>query len=134
MRTRNLKIIGFSFATIGLLISCTSKDNHVKMTVPVTISKIVMPGKAQLNQAIDIQLTAEATDGCYRDLKIAMTEIDSTHFLFKATGMFETYGACPAIMVYSDTIIYFKPTLKGKYYFQTNENPAKIMRDTLEVN
>lgn len=134
MRTFNIKIVSLSLCTIGLFASCAGSNNHVNARFPVKISEIVIPMAGQLNRDTEIHLKAEATNGCYENLEITMTEIDARHFLFKATVFFETFGDCPTVMVYTDTIIYFRPTLTGKYYFQTNEEPFQIIRDTLNIN
>jgi len=38
------------------------------------------------------------------------------------------------MMVYKDTIINFKPSMTGKYFFQTNEDPFEIRKDTIDIN
>lgn len=135
METFNLKIIPSLLATLISLTSCIENaDNHVAATLPVKISTIIIPAQAELDQDIEIRLGAEGTNGCYRNFKISLTEIDSRHFLFTATAFFETYGACTDQMVGDDTTINFRSSVAGKYYFQTNKTPFTIVLDTLEIN
>jgi hypothetical protein len=118
-----------------LVLSCmNNQDRFVKRQIPVEIYEATIPATGRINQDIQIQLKSQATNGCYSDLKVKLVEIDSRHFLFKATALFQSSGVCPEIMVYKDTTITFKPTLTGKYFFQTNEEPFEIRKDTIAVN
>jgi hypothetical protein len=117
-----------------LLNACRDPDVLVKGRDYINISESDMPASASVNQIVEIQLKAEATDGCWSNLMITMNALDGHHFLFTATGYFETDGICPAMMVYQDSLIRFLPLQKGHYFFQINKSPFPVMRDTLEVN
>ncbi|MGK7390049.1 MAG: hypothetical protein ACNS60_06850 [Candidatus Cyclobacteriaceae bacterium M2_1C_046] len=116
---------------ICLTTSCT--DTEIGARVPVNISNADIPEKGQINTSIAIQATAQANNGCYEDLQISFNTTDSVHFLLKATGLFQTNGACPQVIVSKDTTIDFTPLRTGKYYFQINEYPFPVSFDTLEV-
>ena len=130
---RRLQTANFILLASAILFSCTNDGNIVKKRVPVIIYESAIPDSGTANQNIEIPLTAQATNGCYSDFEITLTEIDSRHLLFKATALFSSDGACPSVLVNKDTIITFKPTASGKYFFQTNEDPFEIGRDTIEV-
>jgi len=132
----HLKRINFALIVLTTtLISCLgNQDNFVKRQVTVDIYKSTIPTRGTINQNIQIQLKAQAVNGCYSNIEIKIKEIDNRHFLLKATGLFQTNGICSDIMVYKDTIITFRPTLTGNYFFQINEKPFEITKDTVEVN
>lgn len=131
---RRLQNVNLILLSVAILLSCTDNGNIVRKRVPVIIYESTIPDSGTVNQNIEIQLRAQATNGCYSDFETTLTEIDSKHFLFKATALIGTNGACPSVMVYKDTTITFIASSAGKYYFQTNEDPFKIERDTIEVN
>ena len=107
-------------------------DNYVKKRVPVRISQMIIPGHGSINLEIEISLRAEAENGCYRDLEFTVTETDERHYLFTATALFESYGVCPEVFIYKDTIVNFNPVSAGEYYFQANDS-FRILKDTLVV-
>ena len=123
----------FILIILTLLLSCADNDNLVKRRLPVDFYEITIPTSGTINQDVQVQLKAQATNGCYSDLEIKLIEITSRHFLFKATELFQSIGICPEIMVYKDTIINFKPSMTGKYFFQTNEDPFEIRKDTVDI-
>jgi len=105
-----------------------------KRRIPIDIYEITIPPSGTINQDVQVQLKAQATNCCYSELGIKLIEINSRHFLFKATGLFQSNGICHNMMVYKDTIINFKPSMTGKYFFQTNEDPFEIRKDTIDIN
>ena len=125
----------FAFILLALLFSCA--DNHgnfTKREASVDIYESIIPGIGTVNQDIQIQLKAQALNGCYSNLQVELIEVDTRHFLLKATGLFQTNGICPEVMVYKDTTINFTPTSTGDYFFQTNEAPYEIRKDTITIN
>jgi hypothetical protein len=118
---------------LAITLSC-EPVNYIDKIVAVDIYESSIPKNGTLNQDIDLELKAQATNGCYNDLKIKLIETEDRHYLLKATARFKSYGYCPEVMVYIDTIITFRPTKTGKYFFQINETPFEIRRDTIEVN
>lgn len=125
----------FILVLLTFLVSCVdNQDNFVKKRLPVDIHESTIPTTGEINQDVQFDLRAQATNGCYSDLEIELIEINSRHFLFKATGLFQSNGICPATMVYKDTIITLRPTMTGKYFFQTNEDPFEIRKDTIYIN
>jgi hypothetical protein len=130
IRNSNLLLL-----TLVILTSCMDNGvDIIKKRVPVEIYETTIPAIGTVNQDIEIQLKAQATNGCYSDLEIKLFKIDDKHFLFKATGLFDSNGICQDIMVYKDTVINFIPTSTGTYYFQTNESPFEITTQTIEIN
>lgn len=117
------------------IFSCAdNQGNFVKRQVSVDIYESSIPTTGTVNQDIQIQLKAQATNGCYSDLEVKLIEMDDRHFFLKATGLFQTNGACPAVMVYMDTTMTFTPETTGNYFFQINEDPFEIRNEILEVN
>ena len=114
-----------------MLVSCEDKDR-----VSIDIYESTFPESGSINQEIEIALKAQANNGCYTDLKIEVHKINERHFLLKATAFFpsRSHIACPTVMVYKDSTIIFKPTQTGKYFFQTNESPFAIRKDTIIIN
>jgi hypothetical protein len=128
------QVTKFVSTILILLFSCSDNDTFVRRQVPVDIYEIAMPTSGSINQDVEVQLKAMATNGCYSQLQISLIEIDSRHFLFKAIGLYQSNGICPDVIVYEDTVITFKPSMSGKYFFQTNEDPFEIQKDTLDIN
>ena len=125
----------FILTSLALLTSCAdNSDNFIKKRLPVEIYELDIPTTAAINQNIQIQLKAQATNGCFSDLEIEFIETNTRHYLFKATGLFQSDGTCPHNMVYQDTIIIFKATMTGKHFFQTNESTFDIRKDTIDIN
>ena len=115
-------------------ISCVgNQDDIVKKRLPIYIYESIVSTNGDTHQEIGIQVKAYADNGCYSDLEISLIELDNTHFLLKATGLFQSSGVCPAVIIPKDTVITFVPALEGEYFFQTNEAPFEIKRDTIEV-
>lgn len=127
----NKNILLLSTVVICFAVSCT--DTEIGSRVPINISNIEIPQEGQVNTIVEIKATAQASNGCYEDLKIIFNKIDSAHFLLKATGLFQTNGVCPLVIISKDTTIDFKSLRTGKYYFQINEYPFPVLFDTLEV-
>jgi hypothetical protein len=119
---------------LTILFSCDDHANFMTRIAPIDIYESTIPTSGTVNQDIQILLKAQATNGCYSDLEISLIEIDSRHFLIKATGLFKTNGICPNVMVYKDTVINFKPTSTGDYFFQINEDPFEIKNEKVEIN
>jgi len=119
---------------IAPILSCDDRDPPKSRRLRVEIYRSDIPPRGTVGQQIPIEASLSATNGCYSDLEMEMVEIDSRHYLLKATGAFITFGACPEEMVYQDTIVYFQPTLPGAYFFQVNQAPFDVRRDTLLVN
>lgn len=133
MRQSRIEILFLLILTF--LFSCVeSGENFVVGQMPIEIYQSAFPETGTLDQGIAIQLRARAENECFSDLEIQLVEVDSKHFLFKATGMFDSRGACADIMVYKDTTITFKPTTGGKYFFQVNEEPFEVKKDTVDIN
>ena len=130
-----LKRINFVLILLtSVLFSCMdNQDKFAERRVPVDIYDLAIPANGEVNQDIEIQLKAQAPNGCYSDLEVKLIKIDSRHFLFKANGLFESNGVCPYNLVNKDTVITFRPTSTGKYFFQTNEEPFEIRKDTIDI-
>ncbi len=129
---KNIKLI---LILLAILFSCVdNQDNFSTRIVPVEIYESSVPTSGTVNQDIQILLKAQATNGCYSNLEVNLIKIDSRHFLIKAKGVFKTNGICPDVMVYKDTILNFKPTSTGDYFFQINEEPFEIRNEKVEIN
>lgn len=111
--------------------SCT--DTEIATRIPVNISSIDIPQEGQINEMINLNVTSQANNGCYEDLKVLLEQKDSIHFLLTATGLYHTNEVCAQQIITKDTSIIFQPSRVGKYYFQINEYPFPVKRDTLEV-
>jgi hypothetical protein len=120
-----------TFVLAILLFSCDS--DFISKRLPTDIYEVIIPAQGPVNQNIQILVKIEAFNGCYSDLKAELVQIDSRHFLIKSTGLFQTTGSCPAIMVYDDTTMTFRPSMTGRYFFQFNEEDYNLRRDTIDI-
>lgn len=120
---------------IAITASCTDDGTDaVRERVGVDVVESIIPTEAQVKEVIQIYVTAQATNGCYSDLKPTLTEMgESKRFLIKATGLFVSRGACPDVLVSKDFVINFTPESPGEYTFQVNEAPFKVREYTLNV-
>jgi hypothetical protein len=103
------------------------------MTDAVRISELTVPDSAQLNDIIKIHVKSEASNGCWKNLYFKLDHADDFTYIVTSYGTFESYGICPAIMVYGDTLMNFLCVNKGKYIFIANERKFTILTDTLTV-
>lgn len=103
-------------------------------SVTVYINPLTVPEMGSPGQDVEISVRANAANGCYGIHKISMTRIDEYHFLFEAWAIHDSLAICTQATIWKDTTFLFKPILSGKYYFEANEAPYPIMRDTLVVN
>lgn len=77
---------------LAALLSCDSQQEELPQRVPVEIYSMLVPYTSATNQEVEIDLMARATNGCYSDLEIGMTKIDSKHFLFTGTASYHSDG------------------------------------------
>ena len=63
-----------------------------------------------------------------------MSSIDDHHFLLKAWAIYDSQAVCIQTTIWKDTTFLFRPLASGNYYFEANEAPQPIVRDTLVVN
>ena len=117
-----------------LFTDCEAPENEFEGTIPLEIKEVTIPETGQVNSDIQILAYTEASNGCFKDLKITLRQISSQFFLLRGTSFFESANTCPAGMVSLDTTIVFKTASAGTYYFQTNEDPFTVKLDTLVVN
>ena len=118
---------------VALVLSCDDRDLP-RRSVGVEIYRTDISARGVTGQLVQIEAGMAAINGCYSDLAIEMIKIDASHFVLKGRAVFSTNGFCPEMMVYQDTILYFRPTLAGEYFFQVNEAPFGVRRDTLLVD
>ena len=105
----------------------------MKGVLPITIEEMLVPETGAAGQSVEINVYAEAPNGCFRDLKVTLLRLNSQHYLFRATGYYDSNDACPAVVSSIDTLIVFEPPSAGEFYFQANEDPLPILRDTVTV-
>jgi len=134
MKLSKCQVARFTFLAGCLLVACETPEDEFKGTIPLEIKEVSIPESGQVNGEVPILAYVEATNGCFKDLKIMLRQVGSQHYLLRATSFFESSNTCPAAMVSLDTTIIFKPTFAGEYYFQTNEDPFVVYMDTLIVN
>ena len=120
-----------------LMISCLDeKDDYVyyiKKIGAVQIDEALIPDTAKNLEFVQIKSRASANNGCWKDLNFELKAINTYEYTLKAYGTYESYGVCPDIMVYRDTIIQFKPIQKGSYLFYITRKPSEIDIDTMLV-
>jgi len=92
---------------------------------------MVVPEEAAVNQ--DIEITVSVLSGCTTNLQINWKEMESRHFLITARALVVD-TPCPLVIIPKDSVFILRPIMPGKYFFQANESPLEIIRDTLIVN
>jgi hypothetical protein len=135
MRTIIIKCILCCAFCVTVLLSCLpDSEDTFAGTLRINISDVMIPATATVNENVQILAVAEAPNGCYGDLRVSMNQLDAQHFFLNALALYQSSSACPPTIVHADTIITFKPTMAGEYYFQTNDEPYQIRYDTIVVN
>jgi len=127
----------FIFSIIVLLIlSCTNlnkNDYYVRLTSSVEISHIEVPDTVDNNAVALITARAQAYDACWSNLTFLLTKNSDFEYSLNAFGIYESYGSCPAMMVYGDTTITFQPAQIGLYKFYIYKGPNDTQVDTMIV-
>ena len=118
--------------TFLFIISSCTKDYQFGK---VGISECAIPDTVMTNDIVKIKIKAEATNGCWSDLRIEFTEKDLFEYSIQAFGKFSGCKncGCPDEMVYKDFVIDFQPIRMGKYFFNIWESPDKVDVDTMIV-
>jgi len=113
----------------SLFSSCDCKDVD-----QINISEWSIPDSVKLNDNVKFMFQSEATNGCWGDLHISFKKTKEYNYSAEAIGT-KTCCACicPAVMVYQDTLIDFRPTSTGMYLFRIWENPKLSIIDTMIV-
>jgi hypothetical protein len=121
--------------TFIISVSCLNdRDYHEKFTGPVRIDSLMVPPIAEVAKKTGIYAIAVADNGCWRNLHFTMTAKNMFEYEIKAFGNYESYGACPDVLVGNDTLIQFIPTAAGKHFFYTTISPGTVRMDTMLVN
>jgi hypothetical protein len=119
-----------------LLLSCCDDDNCTKIGMVEIEKERSIPDTALTNEQIEIKIKASATNLCWSDLYVEFKETDQFEYSLSAYGTYtccEGECACPAAMLYMDTVINFQPTQKGTYFFNISETRNRIVTDTMIV-
>ena len=113
----------------GLLSSCDCKDFD-----QISISERNIPDTVLNFEDVQIMVQAEAYNGCWGDLLIELRKNEDFTYSIKAFGTKSCCTCiCPAVLVHLDTLINFKPTEKGTYFFRIWETPKNSIIDTMIV-
>ncbi|MCO4294426.1 hypothetical protein NF867_16310 [Solitalea sp. MAHUQ-68] len=125
----------FPLLIMLILFSCKKDDNnYTKNEALVNIIQTTIPQNGTVSNKTEIGAMAQAENGCYRDIKFKLIKVADFQYTLKAYATFESYGACPEVLVNGDTTISFIPEKKGTYQFTINEQPFNIKVETLIVN
>jgi len=126
-----ISIIITFFSAIG----CT-KEPAIERLGMVQIENSIITDTVLIYETATAEIKASATDGCWSDLFVEFKQTDTYEYSIKAFGVFSCFEggcACPAVMVYHDTIIDFPLFERGTYIFRIHKNPNNIIADTLVV-
>lgn len=125
----------FLFAILVCVVgSCKEPgDRYVKRFDPVEINRIQMPDTAYSMESIQIRAKAQAYNSCWRKLYFELKKTRDFEYSVKAFGVYESFGVCGDIIVSRDTVINFRPQVKGTYLFHISRTPTEVDIDTLIV-
>jgi hypothetical protein len=128
-----MKVIFFIFL-MGLTVSCLyDRVSHENFIAPVRIDSIYIPPVAEVSKSVGISVHAWAENGCWKNIHFRLTTKNSNEHEIKAFGHYESYGACPDVLVGKDSLIQFTPEIKGKHFFYTTISPGNLKIDTMLV-
>lgn len=129
----NMKLFFFAIL-VGVVVSCKEPgDRYVKRFDPVEINAIQMPDSAISMDYIHIRAKAQAYNSCWRKLYFELKKTKDFEYSIKAFGVYESFGVCSDKIVSRDTVIYFRPQVKGTYLFHISRTPTEVDTDTLMV-
>ena len=124
----------FGLFLLFALNACSFEQNYyVKKVDYVNISSVSMPDTVLVSEKVEINAQAEANNGCWSNLYFVLSKYDNFNYNLEAFGTFQSQGFCAEMMVYKDSVIEFKPTAQGIYYFHITQVPLKVNIDTLIV-
>lgn len=127
-----MKAYKLLFLILLVLTSCELIGYRYKEAM-IGISEVSIPDTVASQDKVQIYAQAEATSGCWRDMYLELKKVSEFEYTLKAFGTFETFGACPDVMVYKDSLIDFKPTQNGIYTFNVSEHRDKVEVYTMVV-
>lgn len=121
--------------TLIIMSSCSLDPPYVSYAnVSVNITSLSIPESGTVNQPLTFMAVATAPDGCYMNLRFVLSEKEDFRYDFYAVGSYESFGACPQVEVFNDTLLVFTPEAAGEYVITTLvEPPSTIRRDTITV-
>jgi hypothetical protein len=115
-------------------VSCTyESDRYIKKFEMVDITKMLIPGRANSLDNMQISAEAQANNGCWSNLYFELKKTKEFEYTLKAYGTFESFGACPERLVTKDTVVNFQPSEKGTYLFHISRNPNEADIHTVVV-
>ncbi|MFP4621993.1 MAG: hypothetical protein ACLFM7_11835 [Bacteroidales bacterium] len=130
---------------IVLITSCLEDTgSYVRTTDLVSITEVSIPDSAGVSDTIQILATAEANNGCWKDLHFRLdtftsqndSETDTVNteqYTLKAIGTYESEGTCPQVIVTADTTMDVITSQKGNYVFYTSRDSYTLQMDTVFV-
>lgn len=124
------------FGSICFFLASCEKDKNIEINGTVQIENYSIADTILLNEEATAQITAAATNGCWRDLYIDLVNTAPKEYQIKAYGTYscnECDCVCPAVMVYHDTLITFQPTQRGTYLLRIQKDLHTMVTDTLIV-
>ena len=130
-----MKLSAF-IVTLCLFLANCERDKYVERIGMVQIENFNIADTVLQNENVPITIKASANNGCWRDLFVEFKKVNPFEYSVKSFGTFSCYEggcACPAVMVYHDTIIDFLPNQKGTYIIQFEKYLNTIVTDTLIV-
>ena len=117
------------------MLSCND-DDYSRITLVCIENERFIPDTAENMESVPIKIKASAGSSCWSDLYVELRELEAFEYSIIAFGTFTCHKggcACPDVMVYKDTIIYFQPTQVGMYLFSISESRNKVDIDTMIV-
>lgn len=128
MKPESLKLLVLFIVIIS---GCNDQKFGTKI---INIVSLETPETGTVNNPINIQVRAQANNGCYFNLRVSFNRVTKTHYELLAAADYDMdASACPAVIVNLDTTISFTPTQAGTYYITANHPPNILLRDTISV-
>ena len=121
------------FACIVVLTTNCQKNNYVKKIDFVRISNVSIPDSSEFLNMVEINVRAEAYNGCWSNLHLVLDMKKKFEYSLSAYGIYETYGICPMNLVFKDTTIEFFPDQQGTYFFYITQQPNEVVIDSMIV-
>lgn len=97
-----------------LLSSCNLEPAHtIYSNVIIPVDERVVPATGIVNQPVNIYATAFTENACWSNIHFVLAKKDHLEYDVVALADYESFGACPELIVNGDTTLSITPDRTG---------------------
>jgi hypothetical protein len=119
---------------IAMLSSCNLDPGHsVYTNVVIPVEERITPETGLENQPVNIYVKASADNGCWSGIRFFLSQKDERELEIWALADYESYGACPEMIVSADSILTFTPSRTGDHVVTFWMSNVYYEQDTISI-